>query len=166
MITKEYVRTMAAHNRWQNENAYNAADKLSDGERWLDRGAFFKSIHETLSHLLWGDQIWMHRFAGTPKPNAGSIQESMRMITDWTALAKARKSFDEEIIRWSKEFDEKFLAGSLTWYSGAMSREITKPAAMLVVHMFNHQTHHRGQVHAMLTAAGAKTADTDLFAMV
>ncbi len=75
MITPEYVRTMAAYNRWQNQNLYGAADELSDAQRKEQRGAFFGSIHGTLSHLLWGDQIWMSRFAGTPRPKAAGIPE-------------------------------------------------------------------------------------------
>ena len=68
MITLDYVRTMADYNRWQNGNLYGAADKLTDAQRKEPRGAFFGSIHATLNHLLWGDQIWMSRFANTPKP--------------------------------------------------------------------------------------------------
>ena len=67
MITTAHVASMARYNRWQNQNLYTAADGLSDEERKCDRGAFFKSIHGTLSHILFGDQIWLHRFAGLPK---------------------------------------------------------------------------------------------------
>ena len=73
MITPDYVRTMADYNRWQNRNLYGAADTLTDPQRKEPRGAFFGSIHATLNHVLWGDQIWMSRFAGTPKPKAEGI---------------------------------------------------------------------------------------------
>ena len=61
MITPGYVQRMARYNRWQNENLYGAADELSDEARRMDRSSFFKSIHATLSHILWADQIWMSR---------------------------------------------------------------------------------------------------------
>ena len=66
---------------------------------------------------------------------------------------------------WAHGLDDVALAGDLTWYSGAAGREVSRPMAMLVTHFFNHGTHHRGQVHAMLTAAGMRTDDTDLFMM-
>lgn len=131
----------------------------------MDRGAFFGSIHETLSHLVWGDQIWMHRFSGAPKPVVSSIAESVSMLQDWEQLKDARHSLDQEITNWSESLKDDFLQGNITWHSGALGRDVSRPTAMLVAHMFNHQTHHRGQVHAMLTAAGTRPEDTDLFAM-
>ncbi len=162
MLTPEYVRTMAAYNRWQNRNLYGAADGLSDEVRKQQRGAFFGSIHGTLSHLLWGDQMWMSRFAGTPKPKAAGIPDSPAMVERWEDLKRERAAFDEVIIGWADKLDPQWLAGDLTWYSGAAKREVTKPKGLLVAHMFNHQTHHRGQVHCMLTQCGAKPGDTDL----
>ena len=71
MIDHGYVQRMARYNRWQNENLYGVADALSDAERRRERGAFFGSIHATFSHLLWADQIWMSRLAGSPRPEGG-----------------------------------------------------------------------------------------------
>jgi uncharacterized damage-inducible protein DinB len=161
MIDADYVVTMARYNRWQNQSLYTAASALDDAARRVGRGSFFRSIHGTLCHVLWGDQMWMHRFAGTPKPTVG-IAASPDMITDWEALCVARREFDSAIDEWAAALDREWLAGELTWYSGAASREFTAPRTLLVMHMFNHQTHHRGQVHAMLTAAGAHPDDTDL----
>lgn len=73
MITPEYLQRMARHNRWQNASIFGAADGLSDAERRQDRGAFFKSIHGTLSHLFWGDTIWMGRFDGGDGPDVPKI---------------------------------------------------------------------------------------------
>jgi uncharacterized damage-inducible protein DinB len=162
MITPEYVRTMAAYNAWQNGSLYGAAGTLSDEDRRVERGAFFGSIHATLNHLLWGDQIWMSRFAGTPPPRAGTIPESPRQIEDWDALVRERTSFDGVMTEWAGGLSADWLAGDLTWHSQAAGRELSAPRALLVAHMFNHGTHHRGQVHAMLTQAGAKPGDTDL----
>lgn len=96
---------------------------------------------------------------------ASSIAASASMIEDWDELRKKRFLFDHTIVDWADAVDNGFLQTDLTWVSGALKKEVTKPVSLLVVHMFNHQTHHRGQVHAMLTAAGAKPDDTDLFAL-
>jgi len=162
MIKAQYVQTMARYNKWQNESMYGAASNLSADARQKDCGAFFESIHCTLSHLLWGDQIWMHRFADTPMPEADGIQASTEMICSWEELCEQRAAFDAVILNWSKGIKDTDLEGDLTWFSGAARKEITKPLGFLITQMFNHQTHHRGQVHAMITAAGGSTDDTDL----
>lgn len=164
MITADHARLMARYNRWQNGSIYGAAAGLSDAERRRDRGAFFGSIHGTLSHLMWGDGIWMHRFAGVPKP-PGGIQDSPALYGDWDGLRVQRKELDEQIIAWASSVTGDWLAGSTSWFSGALGREMTKANWVLAAHFFNHQTHHRGQVHAMLTAAGARPEDTDLMAL-
>jgi uncharacterized damage-inducible protein DinB len=161
MIDVAYVQRMARYNRWQNENLYGVADTLSDAERRRERGAFFGSIHATLNHLLWGDRIWMSRFASTPKPDGG-IPQSVSLIADWDELKRERAAFDAVIVDWADRLDQASLDGELTWFSGARKAEVRKPRWLLVTHMFNHQTHHRGQVHCMLTQAGGKPGDTDL----
>jgi uncharacterized damage-inducible protein DinB len=162
MITLDYMRTMAEYNGWQNENLYGAAEGLSDAARKEPRGAFFGSIHGTLNHLLFGDQIWMSRFAGTPKPKVASIPESVGLYDSWDELKRERVAFDGVILDWAARLDPAWLDGDLTWFSGALGREVTRPRSLLVTHMFNHQTHHRGQVHCLLTQAGARPGTTDL----
>jgi uncharacterized damage-inducible protein DinB len=164
MIDLAYMQRMARYNRWQNRNLYGAADGLSDDERRRDRGAFFGSIHKTLSHLLWADRIWLSRFSDVPPPSGG-IPGSATLYPDWEGLKRERAEFDDTIIAWTDEIAPNWLDGDLTWLSAAVRREVTKPKWQLVSHFFNHQTHHRGQVHAMLTQAGAKPHDTDLFLM-
>ncbi|MEL6299666.1 MAG: DinB family protein [Pseudomonadota bacterium] len=163
MLTTDHIRLLGRYNAWQNQSIFGAADALDDVTRRQDRGAHFGSIHATLNHLLWGDQLWMSRFAGTPKPAPASIALSATYYEDWEKLKLERFSFDETITAWSKDIAADWLASDLTWFSGAAGREVTKPSWFCVAHFFNHQTHHRGQVHAMLTAAGAKPDDTDLF---
>jgi len=162
MITHDYVRSMASYNGWQNENLYGVAGTLTDAQRKEQRGAFFGSIHGTLNHLLWADQIWMSRFAGTPKPKAAGISGSPTMYENWDELARERRGFDQAIADWADHLDPAWLEGDLTWHSGATGREVTKPKWLLVTHLFNHQTHHRGQVHCMLTQCGARLGATDL----
>lgn len=161
MIDPAYVAVMARYSAWQNENLYGAAASLSDEARRQDRGAFFGSIHGTFCHLLWADRMWLSRFAGTPKPPVPG-SESSRMIEAWEELVAERQVTDVLIGDWAAGLSPDWLAGDLTWVSGISRRELTKPKAQLVMHFFNHQTHHRGQVHAMLTAADVKPGDTDL----
>ena len=165
MITPAYVRTMAAYNTEMNKRLYDAANRLSDDERRRDRGAFWHSLHGTLVHILWGDGQWMSRFDGWQRP-ATPIKESDHFIEDWTELCAARQQADADIARWAQKVDEKWLDADLTWFSGAANREVTAPKRLLVAHFFNHQTHHRGQAHTLLTAAGQQTGDTDLFLVV
>jgi len=162
VITTAHVTTFARYSQWQNRSLYTAADGLTDEERKRDRGAFFKSIHGTLCHILFGDQIWLHRFAGTPAPKGKSIADSATTIPDWTELKAERVRFDDVFIGWADGLEPEWLEGDFTWRSGAYNRDVTRPKWLLVTHLFNHQTHHRGQVHALLTAAGTKPEDTDL----
>jgi uncharacterized damage-inducible protein DinB len=162
VISPDWVRMMAGYNAEMNRRWYAAAGQLDDAARRRDRGAFFGSIHATLNHLLWADRIWMSRFDGWDKP-AGGIGESITLHDGFAALATARAETDAGIVAWAGRVDAAWLAGDLGWFSGAVGRDVTRPRAVLVAHMFNHQTHHRGQAHAMLTVAGARTEDTDLW---
>jgi uncharacterized damage-inducible protein DinB len=164
MIDPAYVQRMAHYNRWQNANLYGVADTLSDEERRRERGAFFGSIHKTLSHLLWADQVWMSRFTDVQRPNAG-IPESVSLYPDWDDLKQRRVAFDATMIAWADKLEPAWLGRDLTYYSGGAGRHITAPKWALITHMFNHQTHHRGQVHCMLTQAGGKPHTTDLPAL-
>ncbi len=165
MITPAYVRTMAAYNAEMNRRLYGAAARLSDDERRLPRGAFWGAVHGTLSHILWGDRQWMSRFDGWERPTT-PIKESARMIEDFAALGAEREKADAAIERWAAKVDDGWLGEDLVWFSGAAGREMRAPKRLLVAHFFNHQTHHRGQAHAMLTAAGQETGDTDLFLLI
>ena len=164
MIDIAYVRRMARYNRWQNENLYGAADGIAEEDRRRERDAFFGSIHKTLSHILWGDRMWMSRFAGTPRPEGG-IPHSTSLYPEWEGLKRERAAFDGAIIGWADGLDPQWPNGDLSWFSGAIKASVTRPKWQLVMHFFNHQTHHRGQVHCMLTQAGARPRDTDLFLM-
>ncbi|HEV7265392.1 MAG TPA: DinB family protein [Falsiroseomonas sp.] len=161
MITPAWVRMMAAYNAEMNRRLYAAADRLTPVQRNQDRGAFFGSVQGTLSHLLWGDRTWMHRFDGWEQP-PGGIPASPGLYADWAALKAARAATDAAIEAWAARVDPAWLATDLTWFSGAANAERTRAVAMLVTHFFNHQTHHRGQVHALLTGFGETTGDTDL----
>lgn len=156
-----FVRMMAAYNAEMNRRVYAAAARLTDVERRAERGAFWDSIHGTLAHLLWADRIWMSRF-GVGEPPAITLRESSGFIWDFTDLRVRRAAEDAAITAWAGAVVPRDLAGDIAWWSGAAGREMVRPKSTCVVQVFNHQTHHRGQVHAMLTAAGEATGDTDL----
>jgi len=165
MITPSYVRLMADYNAEMNRRVYAAATLLSDAERKADRGAFWKSIHGTLVHILWGDSQWMSRFDNWPKPDV-PIKQSAGMIDDFDTLRARRVKADADIIDWAGRVDDAWLAADLQWFSGAAQKDMRAKKGPLVAHFFNHQTHHRGQAHALLTAQGQDTGDTDLFLVV
>lgn len=161
MIDTAFVATMARYNAWQNESLIAAASGLDDAARRAERGAYFGSIHGTFNHLLWADEMWLSRFTGSARPGCG-IKDSPRLVEHWDEFIARRRATDATIGEWAGSLAQDWLDGELTWFSGATQREMRRPCALLVVHLFNHQTHHRGQVHAMLTAAGARPGDTDL----
>ena len=161
MTNPAFVQLMARYNRWQNDSLITCADALDDEARRQDRGSFFRSIEETFSHLLWADRIWLSRFADSAPP-PGGIPDSTGLITDWDVFRDERMQMDRDILDWAANVPADWFQGDMSWHSGALGRQVTRPRNELVVHLFSHQTHHRGQIHAMLTAAGLRPGDTDL----
>lgn len=163
MIDPGYVQTFAAYNKWQNASLLSAASSLTDAQRREDRGAFFKSVHASLNHLLWADEMWMSRLAGLPRPETPfpGVEHS----TEWDFFVQRRAEMDDSIVAWAGGLVPADLAGDLVWRSALLGGEARQPRWIAVTHMFNHQAHHRGQVHALLTALGAKPKDTDLILM-
>jgi uncharacterized damage-inducible protein DinB len=159
MFTGTYALLMAEYNRWMNDKVYAACATLTDEARKRDRGAFFKSIHATLNHLLNGDGIWLGRFNGKSYP---SLPPGQDLHDDFDRLRAARAAMDEEILAWARSVTPETLAGPMTWTAKVYNFTQTHPRWVQVAQMFNHQTHHRGQVHAMLTAAGIDVGATDL----
>jgi uncharacterized damage-inducible protein DinB len=159
MIDAEYCQTMAAYNGWMNRTVYEAAAGLTDAERKADRGAFFRSLHSTLNHLLWADRIWLQRFNGKAYP-VGKM--GVDLYDAFNELVEARRAMDNEIGAWAAQLDSAQLAGTLTWFSTVAQREMSRPRWLCITHMFNHQTHHRGQVTTLLKQAGVDPGVTDL----
>lgn len=164
MISVEYCQKMARYNAWQNRQLTEFVDALPSEEISKPRGAFFGSILGTLNHILWGDMMWMARFDGGALPSV-SQTDSPGLTPTAAVWSAERFRMDGRIERWAASVSNLDLSGELRWYSGTLGAEMAKPMSLLVVHFFNHQTHHRGQVHAMLTAAGSKAPVTDLFLM-
>lgn len=164
MISPDYCRCMARYNAWQNTSLISAADGLGDAARWQERGAFFGSIAATLNHLLWADALMLARLRGDERPHA-RITHSLTDPAEWDVFKEMRVSRDAEVMGWAEGLSAEGLIGRVGWYPPDGAARVEMDVALCAVQMFNHQTHHRGQVHAMLTAAGAVPGVTDLPAM-
>jgi uncharacterized damage-inducible protein DinB len=147
---------MASYNRWMNERLYALCAELSDAERKRDRGAFFESIHGTLNHILLGDRIWLGRFVGRPIAVRSMDQE---LYAEFDELRSEREITDREITAWAESLTAEALGRSLEYGSSR------RPFWVAVVHFFNHQTHHRGQLTTLLSQIGIDPGVTDLIAL-
>lgn len=164
LITTEWVRMMARYNAWQNANMTRAMEGLNPDELTLDRGAWFGSILGTANHIVWGDLTWLSRIDGGPGPGCG-MADGPTMFPTLAAWSAERFRVDGRFTLMAKKMSRVDLEGNLEWYSGSAGATLRQPMGRILTHVFNHQTHHRGQIHAMLTTAGARPEDTDLFLM-
>ncbi len=139
---------LAGYNAWSNERIYAAAAKLSVEEYRADRGAFFKSIHGTLNHILVADRIWMRRFTG--KGDAPTRLDAV-LHEDFAGLRAARDREDARIAAYVGQLTEAELAAHFSYLTITNPKTVTQPLSPALDHFFNHQTHHRGQAHAILT---------------
>lgn len=155
----DHYRMFADYNRWANRRVYAAAAELSEAEYRQDKGAFFGSLHATLNHILVTDRIWMKRFTGD-----GEAPTKLDAILGETlsALTAARVEEDERIIAWLDSLDEARIDAHFTYSPLTMPDKITQKVGATLAHFFNHQTHHRGQAHAILTALGRPSLTLDL----
>jgi uncharacterized damage-inducible protein DinB len=145
---KAHFSMLAQYNRWANERLYEAAAQTSDADYRKDRGAFFGSLHGTLNHLLVADRIWMRRFTGE-----GPVHSKLNEIVhdDRASLAIARRDEDERIIFYVDTLSDGEIAGTFTYKPISTPDDVTQPLGPALAHFFNHQTHHRGQAHCLLT---------------
>jgi uncharacterized damage-inducible protein DinB len=156
---KAIFEMLAAYNRWANERLYAAAAKLPESEYRTDYGAFFGSIHGTLNHIMVGDRIWMYVFTGQGvKPT----QLDAILYDDLRDLQEARRSEDARINRYIVSLSEHDLLGSVRYSSLRSPADIEQQLAPLLIHFFNHQTHHRGQAHCLLTKITGEAPSLDL----
>lgn len=173
-MTPQTASLMAEYNRWMNQRLYDAASRLPESELARDMGAFFGSILQTLNHIAVGDTIWLHRFAtATPDswlnsallsyPRPTSLrQEIGRTLGELRAY---RESLDDIIIGWSSRLTGEQLSQTLS-YGNTAGQKQARNLCALVMHFFNHQTHHRGQVTTLLFQAGVDVGVTDLLAVI
>ena len=164
LVSPEWCRMMARYNAWQNDGLRMVVAELSPEALTLDRGAHFGSILMTLSHILWADRTWLARIESRHH-DLGGVADSVRHAPDARTWIEARTKADDALLAWASRVTPETLAAPLTWTPASGGPPRTKDLGLIVSHMFNHQTHHRGQVHAMLTSAGVQPQATDLTAM-
>lgn len=167
-MTPEHALAMARYNRWMNEKLYAVAARLSDADRKADRGAFFGSIHRTLNHLLLADRVWLGRFEGVT-PKEGEMGPGIRALdqelyAEFDELRRERAKTDDALDAYVGALTAEKLAGPLRYLRAGVVNEF--PLWQAVAHLFNHQTHHRGQVTTLLMQAGHDPGVTDLVAML
>lgn len=160
--TVRHFRMLASYNALANRRLYEACARLGDAERKEERPAFFGSIHGTLNHVLVGDRIWLARFGGEEVPSTGL---DAVLYEDFDELCRAREHEDERIEAFASGLTEGFLGGTIRYVNNA-GKDYEDPVNLLVAHFFNHQTHHRGQIHDLLTQTDVPPPVLDLHRVI
>jgi uncharacterized damage-inducible protein DinB len=168
MMSPEWLGALARYNTWMNGKLYALAAALSDEVRKRDSGAFFKSIHGTFNHLLLADRVWLARFKGVTVPadfmGPGIRSLDQELYSDFEELRRERTLTDDELAAWVSELTPQRLAAPLVFMRRGQQQE--SPLWWSVAHLFNHQTHHRGQVTTLLMQQEYDPGVTDLLAML
>jgi uncharacterized damage-inducible protein DinB len=159
MTPTAHTRMFGHYNAWANGRLYDAAAQLTREQYRADRGAFFKSVHGTLNHLLVTDRLWMRRFTGT-----GEAPDRLDAILFETLdeLRAAREAEDRRIVDFVDGLDDGRIAATIRYRRVSSPDEFEQELAPALAHWFNHQTHHRGQVHALLTGLVGQAPELDL----
>jgi len=158
-VQKSIFSMLAHYNRWANDRVYAAARELDDNAYRADMGAYFGSIHGTLNHILVGDRIWMQRFTG--QGDAPSMLNVI-LFDDFVDLQTARAAEDARIISYIDGLSDAELTANFRYRTITKPADIEQPLAPALIHFFNHQTHHRGQIHGLLTRLAGDAPSLDL----
>ena len=159
MTPTAHYRMFGRYNAWANTRLYEAAARLGPEQYRADRGAFFKSVHGTLNHLLVTDRIWMQRFTG--EGDAPNRLDAILFET-FGELRDAREAEDRRIVGFVDGLDDGRIAGTVKYRRVSSPAEIEQELGAALAHWFNHQTHYRGQVHALLTGLLGEAPELDL----
>lgn len=169
MQNPHWLAVLARYNRWMNDQVYALAATLDDETRKRDLGAFFKSIHGTLNHLLLTDRVWLTRFTGVSIPDGFLGPDGIRTLDqelypDFDELRRQRALTDDQLSAWVSGLTEERLAAPLVFMRRGQPQR--SPLWWSVVHLFNHQTHHRGQITTLFSQLGCDPGVTDMIAML
>ncbi|MER8827165.1 DinB family protein [Mesorhizobium sp. M0938] len=156
---RQHFMMFAAYNQWANSRIYDAATDLDEEEFHRNVGAFFGSMMGTLNHILTADRIWMRRFTGEGDAPARLDTILHRALP---GLRLAREAEDKRIIDWVGALSDKALSGRFSYMTVSDMRTVSQRLAPALDHFFNHQTHHRGQAHVILTVLGRPSVSLDL----
>ncbi len=146
----EHFKRLAAYNAWANARLYDAATALNDFERKRDIRGYFQSLHGTLNHMLGADRIWLRRLTG--EGEAPSRLDEI-LFADFNTLREAREVEDKRLSAFIADLDPAGLE-AVVEYQNTRGEPKALPLKLILAHMFNHQTHHRGQATHMLRQLG------------
>ena len=155
---KQHFQTFAAYNRWANQRLYAIVARVTDHDYRRDLGAFFDSLHGTLNHILVGDRAWLRRLTGEGPAPAG-LDEIL--YEEFSELRAARDAEDQRIVTYVDGLDDAAFSRTVA-YANMSGERHEQPVAQILAHVFNHQTHHRGQAHGLLTQLGHAAPALDL----
>jgi uncharacterized damage-inducible protein DinB len=155
----DHYRMFGRYNAWANRLLYDAAAKLTSEQYRADRGVFFKSMHGTLNHLLLTDRVWLQRFTGE---QAVANRLDAILYDAFDELRAARDAEDARIVSYVDGLTDDRITGIVKFRRVTTPEEFEEPLAPLLAHWFNHQTHHRGQAHAVLTGLVGEAPELDL----
>ncbi|WP_430396210.1 DinB family protein [Ferrovibrio sp.] len=160
-ILPNQVRQFARYNQWANRRLYAAAGALPADVYHAERPSFFGSLHNTLNHVLVGDSVWFGRFIGQPTPHIEKLNQILH--PDFASLRSAREMMDERIIAFADSLEDAQLEAKID-YANMSGKRFQHPLAPLLAHFFNHQAHHRGQAHQLLSMCvpGREPPELDL----
>lgn len=162
MSEMSLFRLKADYNRWMNQKLYAVCAAIPDEARRRDLGAFFRSIHGTLNHLLLVDRLWLGRITGDAFPIRSLDQE---LYEGFEALKRERERTDATIGALVDELQPAHLAQPVSYTSFLKQESVTLPLGLVLTHLFHHQTHHRGQVTALISQLGYDVGVTDMIYM-
>ena len=158
-MMRDHLCRMARYNRWANERLYAACEKLDDESYKQQRPAFFGSIHGTLNHIIVGDRLWLARLEGLPRPDL-KLDDHPFAILD--ALKAARLAEDARMIDLTVGYDDDDMERIISYRMITLPGDIETPLHHCWLHLFNHQTHHRGQIHDQLSQTDVPPPPLDL----
>lgn len=159
MFPRNYYELMAEYNKWMDGKIYEKCAAIPDADRKKDMGAFFKSIHGTLNHIYYGDVSWIERLRDdTYVPR----QIGVDFFDDFDELRAAQEKLDAEILDWARSLTPEYLNAEYSYVSNVDKKERSLPRWMLAVNLFNHQTHHRGQITTLMKQLGVDPGTTDI----
>ncbi|MCV2883678.1 DinB family protein [Aestuariibacter sp. AA17] len=171
MSLVQHCRKLAEYNEWMNENVYDAASQLSRSALNANRGAFFGSVLGTLNHILVGDIIWLKRFhAQMPQFASLAPMQALQqpvsldqiLHNDIKSARQVRQQLDKLMLTFTHELTDEALVTTSIKYQSMKGQSHQKPLSYLLLHVFYHQTHHRGQASTLLSQMGVDIGVTDL----
>ena len=160
---QRHFQMLADYNHWANNRVYDGCAALSDEDYRADRGAFFGSAHRTLNHLLVADRIWLRRITGI---GTAPMELNVILFEDFAELRAAREAKDNRFITLAKSLSPDDFERAVTYTPVSNPILVTDPLAGMLAHVFNHQTHHRGQIHTILTSLGQPSVVLDMIAFL